>query len=222
MAYHTTQRRERVKAARRTRILQAARKLFAARGYEATTIQDVVAEAGTSIGNLYFYFENKEALMRALLETAFVEMFDASEQRAAHLEDGAERVGTIIAVNATSFLTARSRLLDILTADSRLGVVQRLGDISFERWSRILRRAFPDRGEDELSLLAAAIWGVNRSVVERVARGAFTSTTREAVTFMVRWTLRALGTQPSRIDRIVNAAWRLAARHAREMEAESW
>jgi AcrR family transcriptional regulator len=204
-----------------SRILRAAGKLFAARGYEATTMQDIVAEARTSIGNLYFYFENKEALMRALLETAFVEMFDASELRAAHLEDGAERVGTIIAVNATAFLTARSRLLDILTADSRLGVVQRLGDISIERWTRILVAAYPSRDEAELVLVAAVIWGANRSVVERVARGGLTTDTKGAVTFMVRWTLRALGTQPSRIDRIAASAWRVAARHARELELQS-
>lgn len=206
----------------RSRILRAAGKLFAAHGYEATTMQDIVTEARTSIGNIYFYFENKEALMRALLETAFVEMFDASEQRAAHIEEGAERVGTIIAVNATAFLTARSRLLDILTSDSRLGVVQRLGDISVERWRHILHDAFPDRDTEELSLAAGAIWGVNRSIVERIARGPFTTDVREAVGFMVRWTLRALGVQPSRIDRIVASAWRLAMRHAREMEVEPW
>lgn len=222
MGYRTTERGEQMKAAMRTRILRAAGKLFAASGYEATTMQDIVTEARTSIGNVYFYFENKEALMRALLETAFVEMFDASEQRAAHLEDGAERVGTIIAVNATAFLTARSKLLDILTADSRLGVVQRLGDISVERWTRILGDAFPDRDAGELSLVAAAIWGVNRSVVERTARGAFTADPKDAVTFMVRWTLRALDVKPSRIDRIVASAWRLAARHARKMDVDSW
>jgi AcrR family transcriptional regulator len=222
MVYRTTNRGELLKAAMQARILRAAGKLFAAKGYEATTMQDVVTEARTSIGNLYFYFQNKEALMRALLETSFVEMFDATERRAEHVEEGAEKVGTIIALNATAYLTARSRLLDILTADSRLGVVQRLGDIAMERWSRILRAAFPDRDEDELALVAAAIWGVNRSVVERTARGAFATDTRGAVIFMVRWTLRALGTQPSRIDRIVPAAWRLAMRHARELELEPW
>ena len=206
----------------RTRILHAAGRQFAAKGYEATTMQNIVSEAKTSIGNVYFYFENKEALMRALLETSFVEMFDAAEQRAEHIDDGAKKVGTIIALNATAILAGRRRMLDILTADTRVGLLRRLGDIAVERWTRILASAYPDRDPVELSLTAAAIWGANRALVERFARGSFTTDTKGAVAFMVRWTLRALGTQPSRIDAIIASAWRLGVRHARELEVQPW
>lgn len=41
-------------------ILRAAARLFVKKGYEATTMQDIVRAANTSIGNVYFYFENKE------------------------------------------------------------------------------------------------------------------------------------------------------------------
>ena len=222
MSDQTTPRSESAREAMQTRILHAAGKLFAARGYEATTMQNIVSEARTSIGNAYFYFENKDALMRALLKTSFVELFDAAEQCAAHVPYGPQKVGAIIAANATAILTARSRMLDLLTTDSRLGVIQQLGDIAVLRWTRILAASYPERDPNELSLAAAAIWGANRSLVERSARGIFTVDTKTAVSFMVRWALRALGTQPSRIDAIVASSWRLAARHARELEAESW
>ena len=52
----------------RMRILNAARELFSGQGYQATTLRQVVDRADTSIGNFYFYFTDKEALLRALVE----------------------------------------------------------------------------------------------------------------------------------------------------------
>jgi AcrR family transcriptional regulator len=54
--------------ANRTRILRAARKVFARRGYHNAKIEDIGAEAGLSIGAVYYNFKNKEDLFLALLE----------------------------------------------------------------------------------------------------------------------------------------------------------
>ncbi len=56
------------KEARRAQILEAALRCFARQGYYATTIQDVVAEAGLSRGGIYAYYPTKEALYLALSE----------------------------------------------------------------------------------------------------------------------------------------------------------
>ena len=222
MVYRRTERAEQARAATQARILRAAGKLFATQGYDATTMQQIVAEAGTSIGNAYFYFRNKDALMRALLESSFGAMFDAAEQRVQRVPQGPERVGALIAVNVTTFLVARREMLRLLVDDTRTGVVQRLGDMSVERWIRLLADAFPDRPAEQLAPIAAAIWGVNRSVVERVALGALAMENRDAVMFLVTWTLRALDVSPARIRRITGPAWRLALRHAREQESQGW
>jgi AcrR family transcriptional regulator len=222
MAYRRTERGEAVRAAAQTRLLRAAGKLFMTKGYDATTMQDIVKEAGTSIGNAYFYFRNKEALMRALVESSFNTMFDAAEHRVRSVPEGAERVGALIAVNTTTFLTTRREMLRVLVEDSRADVIQRIGDISVERWMRILSKSFPAYPSHELPLIAAAIWGVNRSIVERIARNVLTLEVKEAVAFMVRWTLAALDVPSSKIDRIEASTRRLATRHAREQEALSW
>ncbi len=57
-------------AERLDRILQAATRVFAARGYRRTQMADVASEAGVSTGNLYQYVESKEALFHACLVTA--------------------------------------------------------------------------------------------------------------------------------------------------------
>ena len=53
-------------AAARQRVYDAAVKLIAERGYEATTLRDVAKEAGVSVGLLYRYFPSKRAVILAL------------------------------------------------------------------------------------------------------------------------------------------------------------
>ena len=55
-------------------ILDAALKLFSHRGYGATSVKDIAAEAGLSKGNVYHHFPDKEAIFRALLDRYFQEM----------------------------------------------------------------------------------------------------------------------------------------------------
>ncbi len=50
----------------RQRILQAARALFAERGYHGTTIQDIAAQAGVALRTVYYHFESKAAIAAAL------------------------------------------------------------------------------------------------------------------------------------------------------------
>lgn len=48
-------------------LLQAGAAVFAEKGYESTTMTEVAARAGASIGSLYQFFPSKEALADALL-----------------------------------------------------------------------------------------------------------------------------------------------------------
>lgn len=48
-------------------ILDAAERVFAVVGYDATSTNQIAAEAHTSIGSLYQFFPNKEAILRALV-----------------------------------------------------------------------------------------------------------------------------------------------------------
>lgn len=56
------------------RLLQAGLQVLGERGYQATRVDDVVRVADTSHGTFYLYFENKDALFRALAHTAADEM----------------------------------------------------------------------------------------------------------------------------------------------------
>src|SRR5262249_5306405 len=62
-----TGKRERNKQANRQAILDAAQKIFLARGYDAVTIRDVIGETELASGTFYNYFRTKEDLLRELV-----------------------------------------------------------------------------------------------------------------------------------------------------------
>ena len=55
-------RREREKAAHRHEILQAAERVFAEKGFECATVEEIARAADFSVGAIYTFFENKEIL----------------------------------------------------------------------------------------------------------------------------------------------------------------
>jgi TetR/AcrR family fatty acid metabolism transcriptional regulator len=59
---------EQLIAARRAQILDAAAKVFAQKGFHATTIKDIAKAAGIAEGTIYNYFENKTALLLGIFE----------------------------------------------------------------------------------------------------------------------------------------------------------
>ena len=65
---------------RRTQILEAAIVCFAKRGFHQTSMHDVSAEAGISVGLIYRYFANKEAVIAAMAERHKQEIQDLLER----------------------------------------------------------------------------------------------------------------------------------------------
>ena len=53
----------------RQQILDAALKLFAQKGYAATTVREIVDTVGITAPSLYYYFGNKEGLYMELMQT---------------------------------------------------------------------------------------------------------------------------------------------------------
>ncbi len=64
-------RKEREREFRRNEILSAALDIFAAKGFTHTTLDEVAEASEFGKGTLYNYFQNKEELYTAILETIF-------------------------------------------------------------------------------------------------------------------------------------------------------
>jgi AcrR family transcriptional regulator len=68
----------------RERILKAAERLFAERGYDATSVRAIVAKARVNQAAINYHFAGKEALYREVLQTAFHAL---TEDQLAHAEE---------------------------------------------------------------------------------------------------------------------------------------
>lgn len=77
-----TPRWRRRKDARPEEIIAAALLVFADRGFAATKLEDVARKAGVTKGTIYLYFENKEALFKALIRQAIVPVIAKGEAMA--------------------------------------------------------------------------------------------------------------------------------------------
>ena len=71
---------ERKREIRREAILAAAYDLFLEKGYEATTLSDIVGRSGGSLATLYEMFEGKSGLLRALVGDRCSLISDAIDQ----------------------------------------------------------------------------------------------------------------------------------------------
>jgi len=70
-------RAERLRLSRRAQVLDAARRLFAEKGYHATSIHDIIAAADIARGTFYLYFESKRAIFDELLDGFFATLSKA-------------------------------------------------------------------------------------------------------------------------------------------------
>jgi AcrR family transcriptional regulator len=62
---------------RKAELVEVARKVFREKGYAATSVSDIVREAGVSQGTFYFYFKDKDAVFDAAAEAIVLDAFEA-------------------------------------------------------------------------------------------------------------------------------------------------
>lgn len=112
-------------------ILDAAEGLFAEIGYDAATTNAIAARAQTSIGSLYQFFPNKEAILRALVGRFTAQMraaFDTALagvdwSRGVDLDESLDRIlDPLLALHAR-----RYRTLAVVLALPRMGEAAEAG-----------------------------------------------------------------------------------------------
>jgi AcrR family transcriptional regulator len=130
--------RTRRKDARPAEIIAAALASFADKGYAATRLEDVAADAGISKGTIYLYFPTKEELFRAVVRRAVLPNLEAAEtDMAGHSGSSAD----LLRMLAQRFL----RLLDSdLTAVPKLVLAESGNFPAIAQFyaDAVLRRAF--------------------------------------------------------------------------------
>lgn len=83
-------------SATRDRVVAAASRLFATRGFAATSIADVAEAAGLLKGNLAYYFKTKQGLLEAVVNARAKELWDELVVPAQPGEDTRATVGRLL------------------------------------------------------------------------------------------------------------------------------
>ena len=152
----------------RERILDVAERLFGERGFPATSLRDITAEAGVNVASVNYHFGSKEALLTEVLERRLkpineqrLELLDAVEARAG---GGPPELEAVIRAflsppfhrqrvwgdGGEGFLRLVGRIHSETNEDFRATFVKQF-DAVFQRFTAALRRALPDLDDADLS-----------------------------------------------------------------------
>jgi AcrR family transcriptional regulator len=82
-------------SAKRQQIIDGARRMFLAQGFDAASMNEIARQAGVSKGTLYVYFKSKEELFEAIVEAQCRRQGEQifTFDRAADIESELERLG---------------------------------------------------------------------------------------------------------------------------------
>src|SRR5262245_45243700 len=80
----------------KSRLVDVARELFAAHGYEGTSVRDITKKARANLGAITYHFGSKEALYHAVIESRAVPLADKIAAAAQGGGAPLERLETIV------------------------------------------------------------------------------------------------------------------------------
>ena len=112
--------------AKRNQILDGAKRCFMGAGFEASSMNDITAEAGVSKGTLYVYFKDKEDLFGALVDREKSAVMGAARkeiERPGTIAEQLHRFGTYVTARLTSDEVIRAQRMV-------LGISERMPDVA--------------------------------------------------------------------------------------------
>lgn len=199
-------RRSRLKSDRRTQLLAAAERLFAARGFLAVRLEDIGAAAGVSGPAIYRHFPNKEALLVELLVGISTRLLAgandvaARECSAADVLDGLVDFHLDFTLGEPDLIRIQDRDLAQLPA-AALRQVRSAQRQYVEVWVGVLRQVHTELAETDARLMAHAVFGLLNSTPHSMKPAASRPAAGEQARAVLRaMTVGALGVGDQRPD----------------------
>src|SRR5262249_40181543 len=103
---------------KRERILRAATKVFARKGFYATRVSEAAKAAGVADGTIYLYFKSKDDLLVSLFEDRVVLLLETLERELHKRDDPRERLRAIIELQL-GLLEGERDLAEVITVNLR-------------------------------------------------------------------------------------------------------
>ena len=128
---------------KRDRILKAAVKVFARKGFYASRVSEIAKAAGVADGTIYLYFKSKDELLTQLFEDRIVRLITLLREECARLDNGPDRVRRLVEFQL-GLLEGERDLAEVITVNLRQS-------------SRLLKQYASKRFGEYLDLMAAVI-----------------------------------------------------------------
>jgi AcrR family transcriptional regulator len=144
---------------RQQQVVYQAAKVFARRGYDQTTMQELAASMDLATGALYHYFSGKEELLTAICDQLMEPLLEQASELVDSGDDAEERLRSLVRLWVCHVVAHRDHMLvfqqerHLIESGERWRKV-RASRKAFERLAaEALQRASP-RGDGHLALLA--------------------------------------------------------------------
>ncbi len=160
--------RSRAKANRREALLVAAARLFAERGFDRVSLEELGAAAGVSGPAVYRHFSGKQAMLAALLSDASEGLLAGGEAVLAETQDPETALARLVsfhvdfALRAPNVIRVQDRDLDSL-AEADRHTVRALQRKYVELWVDVLAALDPAAQRNTLRTRAHAVFGLINS-----------------------------------------------------------
>ena len=161
--------RERKKSATRQAIEDAAWALFAERGYEATSVNDIAARADVAPRTFFRYFPTKEAVLYGDLDDALERFADTFRGRPTD-EPVLESLTASVETMAAAFQKDRKRMIQRFEIQHRATTGAEPGEYARERFQALVYELVMEReqGQPDCELRARLVTGL-LTMVQSVA-----------------------------------------------------
>jgi AcrR family transcriptional regulator len=155
----------------RRRILDAAAKVFRARGFVGARLTDIATEAGLQAGSLYYHFDSREALVEEVMWAGQVRTEQFVRQRLAELGGDATPIDRIRTAMSAHLLAV------LASTDATSASIKMIGQVPPDIRERLLagQRAYGDLWRELLHSAADADLlreGLDLSIVRMTIMGA--------------------------------------------------
>lgn len=80
------------------KIFETSMKLFAQKGYDATSIEEITATVGVAKGTLYYHFSSKEEIFEFLIEEGVKLLKNSIEIKTENLENALDKIRAVVLI----------------------------------------------------------------------------------------------------------------------------
>lgn len=146
-------------------ILAGAARAFSRDGFAAASMRQIAQESGASLGSIYYHFESKEEILRALICDNFERVLATARERLAGVDDPSRQLALFVDNHVRFFgdhleeMRVISHELDTLEGEAGEQVAE-LRRAYFREALEILARLRPELAPEEVRVHALCLFGM--------------------------------------------------------------